>query len=366
MDTDISNADGQARTVGRATSAIRELHPGSFAFVMATGIISTGTFQLGPSWLSRALLAAAVAGLVVLTGALAARMAFFRSAVAADLRDPERVFGFFTITAGINVLAVRLTAAGHPLIAAILAALSATVWLLLTYGVPATLLLTRAQDSALPINGTWLLWVVATQSVSVIAAVLVSAWPSQWQILVPVAAGLWSVGLGLYVLLVSLIMLRLTIPRAPTSLGPAYWILMGATAITVLAGARILGLPASIPAVRDTTWYVNGSCFALWTFGTWWIPLLVILGVWRHISHRWPFSYEPTLWSVVFPLGMYSVATLVYGEVAHLSFMEPLARFMLWVAVAAWALVAAAFLVRPSRRRSGPASGDPAAPGPAA
>jgi tellurite resistance protein TehA-like permease len=32
--------------------AIRDLHPGYFAFVMATGIISTGTYLLGPSWLS--------------------------------------------------------------------------------------------------------------------------------------------------------------------------------------------------------------------------------------------------------------------------------------------------------------------------
>ena len=37
---------------------------------------------------------------------------------------------------------------------------------------------------------------------------------------------------------------------------------------------------------------------------------------------------------MVFPLGMYSVATLSFGKAAHLAFMEPLARFMLWVAVA--------------------------------
>jgi hypothetical protein len=52
------------------------------------------------------------------------------------------------------------------------------------------------------------------------------------------------------------------------------------------------------------------------------------------------------LWSVIFPLGMYSVATLTFGKVAHLAFMEPLSRFMLWVALAAWVAVAAAFLAR--------------------
>ena len=44
---------------GRVAAAIRELHPSYFAFVMATGIISTGAFVLGPAWLSRALLAGA-------------------------------------------------------------------------------------------------------------------------------------------------------------------------------------------------------------------------------------------------------------------------------------------------------------------
>ena len=46
-----TEADTQARPASRAAAAVRDLHPGYFAFVMATGIISTGTFLLGPSWL---------------------------------------------------------------------------------------------------------------------------------------------------------------------------------------------------------------------------------------------------------------------------------------------------------------------------
>jgi hypothetical protein len=70
--------------------------------------------------------------------------------------------------------------------------------------------------------------VVATQSLSLVAAVLVPAWPSQSELLAPAAAGLWSVGLGLYVLLVSLILQRLTVPMEPAglNLGPAYWVLI--------------------------------------------------------------------------------------------------------------------------------------------
>jgi tellurite resistance protein TehA-like permease len=358
-----SAAGGQARSLSRTAMAIRDLYPGYFAFVMATGIISTGTFLLGPSWLSKGLLVVASIGFVVLSTALVVRLAVFRSSVAADIQAPERVFGFFTIVAGIDVLGVRLGAAGHPLTTAILAGVAAVVWLALTYGVPASLLLARERDSVLGgVNGTWLLWVVGTQSLSVTASALVPVWPSQSGLLAPAAVGLWSVGLVLYLLLVSLILLRwLTVAMTPATLGPPYWILMGATAITVLAGARILSLPAALPVTRATAGFIEGFSFTLWAFGTWWIPLLIVLGLWRHVRRHWPLTYEPALWSVVFPLGMYSVATLSFGKVAHLRFMEPLSRFMLWVAVAAWVVVAVAFLVRLARRSGEPASGAAAA-----
>ena len=361
MGASTASVNRQTRSPGRVAAAISDLHPGYFAFVMATGIISTGTFLLGPSWLSRALLAAASAGLVLLGAALLIRLVVFRSDVAADIQSPERVFGFFTIVAGLDVLGVRLAAAGHPLATAILAGMAAAVWLVLTYGVPASLLLARERDSVLGgVNGAWLLWVVGTQSLSLAASVLVPAWPSQAGLLAPAAVGLWSVGLVLYLLLVSLILLRwLSVAMTPATLGPPYWILMGATAISVLAGARILNLPAAVPVTRATAGFVEGFSFALWAFGTWWIPLLIVLGFWRHVRRHWPLTYEPTLWSVVFPLGMYSVATLVFGKAAHLSFMHPLSRIMLWVAVAAWVLVAVAFLARLGRR---PVTAAPQAP----
>jgi tellurite resistance protein TehA-like permease len=340
-------AEEPSRSLRRTATAIQGLSPGYFPFVMATSIISTGTFLLGPSWLSRTLLVIASAGFVVLIVAMVIQLVLFRPSVAAGFRDPGRVFGLFAIAAGMDVLGIRLASAGHPLVTAILAGLAAVLWLALTYGVPASLL-ARSHDSVLgDVNGTWLLWVVATQSLSVVASTLVRVWPSQAGLLAPVAVGLWSIGLVLYLLLVSLILQRwLTVPVTPQTLSPPYWILMGATAIIVLAGARILSLPAALAVVRATAGFVEGFSFALCAFGTWWIPLLVVLGFWRHIRHHWPLTYEPALWSVVFPLGMYSVATLTFGQVAHLAFMVPLSRFMLWAAVAAWVGVAAALLAR--------------------
>jgi tellurite resistance protein TehA-like permease len=336
---------------GQAETIVQALSPGYFPFVMATGIISTGTSLLGPSWLSRALLVVALAGFGVLVAALLTQLVRFRHGAAEAFRDPGRMFGFFAVAAATDVLGVRLAAAGHPLVAAGFAAAAAVVWLVLTYAVPASLLLARSHESAVAdIDGVWLLWPVATQSLSVIASTLIPVWPSQARLLAPAAVGLWSVGLVLYLLLVALIVLRwLTVPLTPLTLGAPYWILMGATAITVLAGAIILGLPAAVPtaalpAVKATAGFVEGFSYALWAFGTWWIPLLVVLGVWRHLRRHWPLRCEPALWSAVFPLGMYSVATLALGRAAHLAFAGPLSRFMLWVAVAAWVAAAAASL----------------------
>ena len=293
--------------------------------------------------------------MVVLAAGLVARLAWFTDRVAADVSAPEKVFGFFTVVAALDVLGVRFDLDGHPLVAAVLAGVGAAVWLVLTYAIPASLLLNRHVESVLGgINGTWLLWVVATQSLSTLAAVLAEAFPARADLLGPFAVGFWGVGLVLYLMLVSLIMLRwLTVPMTPAALGPPYWILMGATAITVLAGARILSLPATLAIRQAAAGVVEGLSLVLWAFGTWWIPLLVVLGVWRHTKHRWPLRYETGLWSVVFPLGMYSVATLSFGKAAHLGFMHPLARVMIWVAVAAWVVVAASPAVQALWHRKG-------------
>jgi len=336
----------EVRPAGRMAKAIRDLPPAAFAFVMATGIISVGTDAFGPAWLSRALLAVATIGLVILAGMLAARLWRFWPNVAADARTPEKTFGFFTIVAGMEVVGLRFDEAGHPMVTAALAMVAAALWLGLTYALPADLLLAREKDSLIGgVNGTWLLWVVGTQSLAITAAALVKNWPAQAGLLAPAAVALWSVGLVLYLLLVSLILLRwLTVPMTPAALGPPYWILMGATAITVRAGAGLLALPAGLAVRVATGPFVAGFSFVLWSFGTWWIPLLIILGLWRHLAQHWPLAYETALWSVVFPLGMYSVATQAYGKVTKLAFMATIAHVMLWIAIIAWTAVAAAAL----------------------
>ena len=121
----------------------------------------------------------------------------------------------------------------------------------------------------------------------------------------------------------------------PEDLTPPYWVSMGACAITVLAGARIVEM-AEAPMVEATRGLVAGTSVVFWAFATWLIPVLVAAGSWRHGYHRIPLTYEATLWSIVFPLGMYAVAGIYLGRADHLPIVHAIGRVELWFAFSAW------------------------------
>ena len=121
-----------------------------------------------------------------------------------------------------------------------------------------------------------------------------------------------------------------------------------ASAITVLAGARIVEM-ADAPMVDATRGLVAGTSVVFWAFATWLIPPLVAAAWWRHRIHRVPFRYEATLWSVVFPLGMYAVAGIYLGQADRLPIVGAIGSAELWIAFAVWALTLAGMAVHVAR-----------------
>lgn len=338
-------------------ATVREMPPAAFSFVMATGIVSTGLRLVGWTLPSVALLVLAAVALVVLAVGVGWRVARYPAAVLRDSRDPIKAFGFLTLVAGMNVVGVRLYSE-LPVVTIVLAAVSVPLWVLLSYGVPATLILRQQeQPVATKVNGSWFLWVVATQSLATAGAVIGAGMAHQArQWIATAAVALWGIGVMLYLMLATLVTLRLLTTRNDAqTLGPAYWIYMGATAITVLAGSRILLLPSELPVMVMASAVVSGITFVLWAFGVWWIPLLLIFGVWRHVVRRVPLRYELELWSMVFPLGMYSVASMHFGEVAGLSGVHAMGQIGTWIAAMAW-LATAAAMVMTWVKRDRPAS----------
>jgi tellurite resistance protein TehA-like permease len=94
--------------------------------------------------------------------------------------------------------------------------------------------------------------------------------------------------------------------------------------------------------VHATRELIAGLAVVFWAFATWLIPVLVAAGWWRHVARKVPLRYEATLWSIIFPLGMYAVAGIYLGEADDLPVVGMVGRLELWVALTAWAVVLAA------------------------
>jgi len=335
----------------RTRAAVRDLSPGYFALVMASGIVSVGLGYEGFAVASTVLLVITAAAYVLLVGLNIWRIVAYRHEVAADFASAEKGFFFYTFVAGTNVLATRLAGEHVPGVPTLLLAVSFLVWVVLGYAIPWAVVLGRqGRETLSGVNGSWFIWAVASQSIAVLAATLEPTLPALREALSVVAVASWGVGLILYGIIgMSVVVRLLQHGLTPETFGPPYWVTMGAAAITVLAGSRIVEM-LNTPMVDAIRGLVAGGCVVFWAFATWLIPVLVAVGWWRHGVHRVPLRYTPSLWSIVFPLGMYSVAGINLGQADRLPLVAWIGGAFLWVALAAWIVVMTAtvmHVVRP-------------------
>ena len=131
------------------------------------------------------------------------------------------------------------------------------------------------------------------------------------------------------------------------------WVVMGAAAISTNAGAVLIATEPGMPFLLAMRPFVDGVTLIMWAWATWWIPLLIVFGIWTHGVHRLPLTYTPLFWSRVFPLGMYSLASLRLSHVADIAALRALSGMMVWIALCAWALTATGFAATAWRQRSG-------------
>jgi tellurite resistance protein TehA-like permease len=331
---------------GRAREGVRTLNPGYFALVMATGIMSVGmansNFRV-LSWMLLILAFLCYAALVVLT---VIRLTAHRAAMLAQLRDPQIAFGYFTFVAGTDVVGTALASRGYFAPALALLVVGVVAWLILGYVVPWTAVIGRGRRGQILryANGTWFIWVVASESVAVLAAALEPQMGHIRRELAITAVLSWSVGVFLYAAAGIFVAARMMLFRlSPQDLTPPYFVAMGATAITVVAGARIVQM-ADAPMVAATRGLAAGMSVVFWAFGTWLVPALIAAGIWRHVVHGIPLTYTASLWSVVFPLGMYGVGSHYLGHADNLPIVTAIGDVEIWLAVTVWLVTFLAML----------------------
>ena len=151
-------------------------------------------------------------------------------------------------------------------------------------------------------------------------------------------------------IVMTMVFLRWTFqPLEPTEADPPAWIAAGAVAITVLAGSNLLGARTVSPHVERLGPFIEGLVTLAWATATFWFPLMVAIGIWRHIVRKLPLRYHPSYWALVFPLGMYGAATFKMRTVIQLEQLAWVPKVAFAVALIAWAAAFAGLVEQRSR-----------------
>ena len=328
------------RITSMIQNEIRNLFPAYFALVMATGIVSIACHLVKLDFLAFPLFYLNQFFYIILWVLTLARIVRYPARLFGDMSNHRIGSGFLTIVAATNVLGSQFVILqSNQTIALVLWVLGLALWLLLTYAIFTAFTVKEEKPSLEEgINGAWLLFIVSTQSIPVLGMLLVSRFEAWQEMFTFAMLGFYLLGCMFYILIISLIVYRFMFFKIEAEdMNPSYWINTGAVAITTLAGANIL-LRGHASFLAEFAPFIKGFTVFFWAAGTWWIPYLFILGAWRHFYKHYPLTYHPVYWGLVFPMGMYTVATFRLAEVLNMDFLLLIPQYFIYLALIAWTI----------------------------
>lgn len=343
-------------------NSIRNFHPANFAAVMATGIVSVAFEMMDFPSVARLLFALNLLLYSILLAILVARIVFFLPNLVADLKTLQRAFPFLTFVVGTNIVGTQLIFFCQSTgLAVLLWFLAVVSWLAGIYFLLLNFSAIQTKSGLLEnINGTTLLIVVSTVSISILGMYLLEATDRHADHHYFVLMGLWFVGFILYLVIIAPLFYGLFFSRFEAKNWSApYWICMGAAAIIALAGTEILARTLELPTwegIREAILYMT---VFIWSVGTFWIPYLLVMDIrkfmhldnadavplwiiifpWSRLAFgRRQHTYEISSWSRVFPMGMYMASTLRLASATDFVSLAVISQFWGWFALLMWSL----------------------------
>jgi tellurite resistance protein TehA-like permease len=329
----------KASTLPSKRSFVADFSPGYFGLVMATGIVSIALRSVGLSLLSDLLFGINVLSFCVLWVITILRLGRHRYAFVQDLTHHARGVAFLSMVAATCVLGIQFAIiTGFMTLATALWVLAGSLWLVLIYVFFGAITIADPKPPLeTTVNGSWLLVTVSIESLAVLGTYVASGAYLNFILFASVCA--YFLGGMFYIVFITLILYRWMFAKIePAALGPSEWIDMGAMAITTLAGARLLMMDSRWTFLSELAPFIRGLTLFFWVTGTWWIPLLIIIAVWRHGVARVPIVYSAQYWTLVFPIGMYTVATGALAEATGLKMLTLISKLTVYASLLAWIL----------------------------
>ncbi len=311
----------------------------NFAMVMSTGIVSIALHLLGCSWGAWLLFIINIIMFIVLWILYINKLLRWPRKMLADFAGHLSGPGFLTIVAGTNILGSQFAALAHCyFMAECLFWLGTCCWIFILWGVFYFIFTSNPKPPvAKGINGAWLVATVSTQSIVILGATIANKVGWDLEVAFYLLCALFLFGVMIYLWVITSIFYRYCFAEmTPAEMDPTYWIDAGAVAISTLAGATLILHYGETPMLDHFMPYIKGTTLLTWATASFWVPMLFLFGIWRHILKGYTFAYVAAYWGMVFPMGMYTACTATFSEALKFPALMVVPDWFIWVAVIAW------------------------------
>jgi len=318
-------------------SAVQKLPPAYFALPMSTGIISIASYTLGYDSISNFLFVVNEIEMAVLSLALVSRLLFFFKDFKGDLSSHAEGAGFLTFVAALCIYGTKNMMLKNNFTLALTGwCFSFIVWAALIYSFFILITFKKAKPSLENgINGSWLLFVVTSQALSISGNIVAAHYNFPSQIVLFTTLLFYLLGVLFYIIIICLIFYRTAFfPMEPGEFRPSYWINMGAAAISTLSGTILIKSMNGVAEFQTFIPFTKVFTMLFWIVGTWWIPVILFLEVWKRTEIK--VRYSAGYWSLVFPLGVYTVCTWQLSDILGLTFLKDISKVFIYPAWFAW------------------------------